>query len=392
MLPDEIRVVSELKEHLAGWGLRRFEHDDAYFQWQRESLSSTDLFNLHRHIEEKRRGGAAEEAAFYDATAAPHLLPVLYSQRYDYYMAVGPRVAARITPARSILDVGCGVGILTTFYARLDPDCRLVGIDRSASSVARARERAGALGLRNVEFHALDCEQANLPELYDLIVATHAVVQAEHDPGIPSESWRTFERRRDEEAQQAFEQRTGLGPKLDRLVSLLNADGRMVVFEKTRPLARRLPFQRALQRRGLSLCEPPEPVRYQLVEEVAEDGPFYVLAKGRSDVPWDESPEDVSVVRLDFDRLSAKGNGEPLFEDHSSSAQEAWLQLPDRRIVKETTRQGPDGRQLHVEVGKSGALFYLYVANTFDQRQLVIMDMDQRQALESYYSEIVGKG
>lgn len=380
-----------MTDHLAAWGLRRFECDDKYFQWQRDSLSPADVTALHRLIEEKRRGGAAEEAAFYDATAAPHLLAVLYSQRYDYYAAVGPRVASRVAPARSLLDVGCGVGILTTFYAKLHPECRVVGLDRSAAAIERARERAGAWGLSNVEFQTVDCEKTVPPGAYDLIVATHAVMQAEQDPGIPSDSWRTFARRRDDAMQQAFEQRTGVGPKLDRLVPRLGSDGRLILFEKTRLLARRVPFQRALERRGMSLAEPPEPIRYRLVEEVADDGPFYVLSTRRSDVPWDESPEDLSEVRLDFDRLAAKKPGEPLFEDHSSSAQAAWLHLSDRRLLKESTREGPEGRALHAELGTSGGRIYLYVANTFDQRQLVVVDQDQRAELETYYEEIVGR-
>ena len=51
----------------------------------------------------------------------------------------------------------------------------------------------------------------------------------------------------------------------------------MMVFEKTRQLARRIPLQRALAARQLSLVEPPQLVRYSLVEEVSDDGPFFVL-------------------------------------------------------------------------------------------------------------------
>lgn len=140
-----------LEAHLAGWGLRFFTSDDAYFQWQREALSPDEIATLHRQAEQKRRGSSADEVAFYDATAHPNILPVLYSQRYDYYLAIGQRVADRIGEASSILDVGCGVGILTTFYAKQYPDKTFVGIDRSPLSIARAQEQAQALGLTNVD-------------------------------------------------------------------------------------------------------------------------------------------------------------------------------------------------------------------------------------------------
>ena len=69
--------------------------------------------------------------------------------------------------------------------------------------------------------------------------------------------------------------------RLDRARALLSAQGRMIVFEKTRQLARRVPLQRALAARDLGLIEPPEFIRYRLVEDIADDGPFYVLGRER---------------------------------------------------------------------------------------------------------------
>ena len=129
-------------------------------------------------------------------------------------------------------------------------------------------------------------------ETHDLIVATHSLVQAEQDPGIPSRKWQTFERIDDMRQQSLFERRTGLDVRLDRLSALLTDKGRMIVFEKTRQLARRVPLQRAFAARGLGLVEQPELVRYRLVEEVADDGPFYLLGKDvEGTFHWDESPE-----------------------------------------------------------------------------------------------------
>ncbi|MCX5724567.1 MAG: class I SAM-dependent methyltransferase [Nitrospirae bacterium] len=192
-MTNDSRLPS-LHSHLAWWGLRQFTSDEAYFQWQREALSPAEIATLHRQVEQKRRGSSADEVAFYDATAQPHILPVLYSQRYDYYLAIGSRVADRIGEACAILDVGCGVGILTTFYAKQYPDKAFVGIDRSPVSIARAQEQAAALGLANVRFDCLDLDQMAPARSYGLILATHALVQAEQDPGLPSISWSTFER------------------------------------------------------------------------------------------------------------------------------------------------------------------------------------------------------
>ena len=364
--------------------------DADYFAWQRASFSSADLNQLNQLAERKRSGALCDEVAFYDLTAQPHILPVLYSQRYEYYREIGLRVAARLSPAQTVLDVGCGVGILTTFYAQQSPQTEFVGIDRSPASIAMAQEQAERLGLTNVRFHCADLDAASPRRSYDLIVATHALVQAEQDPGVPSRSWETFERVRDGVQQADFEWRTGLGSRLDRLASLLAPGARVILFEKTRQLARRVPFQRALAARGWQLAEQPEPIRYRLVEEVADDGPFYVLGgRQQGSGAWDESPEPDEGLPFDAAVRPSQDPHAPLYENHWPSAQRAWEQLTDRRVLNECTRQEADGRQLHVELGRIAGGIYLYCANTYDQRQLVIVPPDRVADLEGYYQEIV---
>ena len=384
-------LLQSLHSHLASWGLRLFTSDETYFQWQREILSLAEITALHRQVEQKRHGSPADEVTFYDTTAHPNILPVLYSQRYDYYLAIGLRVAARIGKARSILDVGCGVGILTTFYARQYPDKTFVGIDRSPASIARAQEQAKALSLTNVRFDCLDFDHTPPTRSYDLVLATHALVQAEQDPGIPSRSWNTFERASESQPQADFERRTGIDTRLNRLSALLSAQGRLIVFEKTRQLARRVPLQRALAARDLGLIEQPELIRYRLVEEIADDGPFYLLGRGEShQFHWDEAPEPDEGRPFDRTKLktSSTDPNAPLYENHWPSAQRVWEQLHDKHRIKETTCQEPDGRQLHVELGQAEEGVYLYCANTLDQRQLVLVEPARTVMLESYYQEI----
>ena len=387
---DEVRAT--LHEHLARWGLKRFTSDADYFAWQRKQLSSADLIQLRRVVERKQEGARRDEVAFYDLIAQPQILPVLYSQRYEYYLEIGSRVAARLGDAAHILDFGCGVGILTSFYATQFPEKQFVGVDRSPASIAVARENVKGLGLGNLRFECADIELQPISGQHDLIVATHSLVQAEHDPGIPSHHWQTFERAHDTKQQALFEQRTGLDIRLDRLSALLAQKGRMIVFEKTRQLARRVPLQRALAARGLDLVEQPELVRYRLVEEVAEDGPFYLLGKeAGSTLHWEESPEpDEGALcsRTQF-KTDVTDPDAPLYENHWPSAQRVWEQLYDKRLLKETTRQEPDGRQLHVELGQAEEGVYLYCANTFDQRQVVIVEPARAFILESYYQEIL---
>jgi len=376
---------------LAWWGLKRFTSDADYFVWQQTQFSPADLTELNTVIERKREGERGDEIAFYDMTARPQIFPALYSQRYEYYCQIGSHVAARIGDAGCVLDFGCGIGMLTTFYATQYSEKQFVGIDRSPVSIARAREKARELGLSNLRFECVDIESGNFNGSYDLVVATHALMQAEQDPGIPSRNWQTFGRACDAKQQAAFEQRTGIGVRLDRLGTLLVKRGRMIVFEKARQLARRVPFQRALATRGLQLAEAPEPIRYRLVEEVADDGLFYVMEKtGGVLLDWDESPEPDEGRPFDRADLNADSTDRdaPLYENHWPSAQSVWERLRDKRLLNEATCQESDGRQLHVELGQAEEGIYLYCANTFDQRQVVIVEPARADMLESYYREI----
>ena len=390
---DSLR--DSLHSHLAQWGLRSFSSDADYFAWQRATLSATDLNQLAAQVERKRSGARQDEIAFYDLTAQPQILPVLYSQRYEYFMEIGSRVLPRIAQAGTVLDFGCGVGILTTFYARQCPEIQFVGIDRSPWSVTVAQAKANELGLVNIRFECRDVEVEALRGSYDCIIATHALVQAEQDRGIPSRDWTTFVRARDERQQAAFELRTGIDVRLDRLVAVLSQGGCLVIFEKTRQLARRVPFQRALAGRNLQLIETPEPIRYRLVEEVVDDGPLYLVQQGSSlPLAWNESPEPDEGLPLDRSMLRSVPHDPqdpdmPLYENHWPSAQQVWESLADRLVQQEETRREPDGRQLHVELGSAEGGVYLYCANTFDQRQLILVEISRKGLLDSYYREIL---
>jgi SAM-dependent methyltransferase len=381
-----------LREHVTWWGLKYFTSDDEYFAWQRQQLSSEDLAQLTLQAEQKRSGDRRAEIAFYDLTAQPKILPVLYSQRYEYYEEIARRICTSLALAETVLDFGCGPGILTTFYARQFPEKTFVGIDRSPASIEVARRKAEDLSLRNLRFMCADVETEVLTGCYNAVIATHALLQAEQDPGISSHSWRTFDRADDPSQQTAFEQRTGLAVRLDRLCQVLRPHGCMIVSEKTRQLARRVPFQRALAGRGLQLVQPAEPIHYRSIEDVVEDGPFYVLKKeGQATMGWDELPELDDGALFDLSAMVANSvdpNG-PLYENHGPSAQVAWEELPERTVTHELTREEPDGRQVHVELGIVNETRYLYCANTFDQRQLVLMEEARAALLEAYYQEIV---
>ena len=256
--PQVKSEVQQLDTHLKSWGLRQFREESAYYQWQQESLSQEELTELNRLAHAKQHSSdPVPDIQFYDFVAQPRVLSVLYSQRYDYYLSVGPVVATRILQAQRVLDFGCGVGILTTYYAMLFPDIEFIGVDRSPDSIRIASEQAMERNLKNVHFIHLEFSNDLAVETFDLVISTHALFQAEHDPGLPSQCWDTFSRAPDAEVQHAAELRTGLQERLGLLCQALTQTGRMLLVEKTQHLGRRVLLQRAVEARGFHLVNQP---------------------------------------------------------------------------------------------------------------------------------------
>lgn len=284
-------VETRLAEHLANWGLREFSREQEYYTWQRESLSSRVLSHLNE-LAEQRQGGVHVKAdcEFYDLAASPEVLPVLHSQRFGYYQAVGKAIAKYLKAGESVLDFGCGVGVLTTWYASMFPDCNFTGIDRSAQSIEAAQQHARTMNVSNVSFYSCSIPDENISDTFDVIISTQALFQSEIDPGLPSRSWESFERGNDHKQQVIYEARTGLGARLDWLCARLHPSGRFLAFEKASHLGRRVLFQRAVKARGLFLDQDPVYLSYFSFGAPVLDGPFYLLIRAPTAKGFDENP------------------------------------------------------------------------------------------------------
>jgi ubiquinone/menaquinone biosynthesis C-methylase UbiE len=78
---------------------------------------------------------------------------------------------AGIAPGQRVLDLGSGVGDVAMLVARLvGPTGEVVGIEREASSIARAQARVADAGLNNVSFMQTDLNQIVSDRLFDAAV------------------------------------------------------------------------------------------------------------------------------------------------------------------------------------------------------------------------------
>lgn len=135
----------------------------------------------NRVAEAFRRGGGIKQAEY-----PPEMLHAAErnsAPRYRYkllrkWLPAMPQVGERLNAGGTAVDVGCGAGRAAIFMARAFPKARILGIDKHAPSIERARLNAREAGVaERVRFEVGDA--AELPaEEFDFISAFDVIHDA----------------------------------------------------------------------------------------------------------------------------------------------------------------------------------------------------------------------
>jgi ubiquinone/menaquinone biosynthesis C-methylase UbiE len=97
-------------------------------------------------------------------------LLLLARERWDDTSALFARVGVR--PGMRCLDLGCGGGEVTIELARLvGPNVSAIGVDMDEVKLDLARAAALQRGVTNIEFRAINVNEWNEPDTYDLVYA-----------------------------------------------------------------------------------------------------------------------------------------------------------------------------------------------------------------------------
>ena len=139
--------------------------------------------------------------------------------------------------AGRVLDLGCGFGLFSLYYASIRPRLQIEGFDLNRRRIAMAREAARKLGLANVRYEVGNATDFRGARLFD---AAYMLDIIHH---IPAETVR---------------------PLLEEMAKILPARGRLLIKDVERRPAWKRWFTHALD----WVMDPGRPVRYWSGEEL----------------------------------------------------------------------------------------------------------------------------
>jgi ubiquinone/menaquinone biosynthesis C-methylase UbiE len=128
------------------------------------------LFNRIRKL--KNKWTPQKDRDFHDQLfGAQHYQPFDFS--YFGYLTIkrfADLAAPFVGKAKSVLDLGCGPAEITCELANRFPNISFLGVDHSATGIARAKINARTLDLKNIGFQVADVEAFALPRNFDMVL------------------------------------------------------------------------------------------------------------------------------------------------------------------------------------------------------------------------------
>jgi ubiquinone/menaquinone biosynthesis C-methylase UbiE len=148
---------------------------------------------MEADMDDPLRQAKAKATATYDA-AADHF----DDQPLAFWERIGRRTVERLAleTGAKVLDVGCGTGASALPAARMvEPSGFVTGVDLSARLLDRARAKAKARGITNVDFRLADMTSLGYPDdHFDTVVSVFSIFFVPDMEGLVRELWRMVRR------------------------------------------------------------------------------------------------------------------------------------------------------------------------------------------------------
>jgi len=184
-------TIADIESYLQTVGLKHHRNINQFWSYLDSRYPKNQVGDLERAYLKLERG---DEAAFYQEIFQNLKVSVdfsslrhdLYRNYLEWFLSITKNLEQ---PPAVIVDVGCGNGILTCFYAQSFPNAKVIGFDVSETGIECAKELSTQLGVTNIEFAVADSNDLKLPiekGSADLIVSVASLgpPPAKHDTDV----------------------------------------------------------------------------------------------------------------------------------------------------------------------------------------------------------------
>lgn len=165
----------DLGRHLLSFGIQQF-NSDQYWSWGGKLLGPNRAERLNQLRQPAIDGSTAKEMEpFYDYISQPTVAKVVHSMKADAIRVSGIAAESALPLKGHVLELGCSIGYLTTYYGLRSAPRDVMGADLSEKTVSRARLEASKRKVGNVAFHRGDITESLPGSKFDAIVSTQVL-------------------------------------------------------------------------------------------------------------------------------------------------------------------------------------------------------------------------
>lgn len=240
--------VTDIETYLNEAGLKAHRNTNQFWSYLDSRYSKAQVAELERAYVNLEQG---DENAFYQEIFQNLRVSIDFSSlRWDLYrsyLSWFASITNTFDEPKLIVDVGCGNGILTCFYAKRFPNAKVLGFDIAENGINCAKELATQLGVTNAEFVLGDTNDLKLPietASADIIISVASLgpSASSADSDVPAYNLLTSKPNMKEQI------------PLTNLTPYLAPDrGLLVSFDKVSNLAMQVTWANIIQRCGLGL-------------------------------------------------------------------------------------------------------------------------------------------
>ncbi|MBT8607049.1 class I SAM-dependent methyltransferase [Polynucleobacter paneuropaeus] len=170
-----------LTKHLKLYGIHHFD-DDSYWEWagsllhQKIGDNGLDKLDRLRLPLQSDNTTTKDRQVFYNYISDFRFSGVIHSLKAGAIEASGSKVNCFTSNKNKILDFGCNIGYLTTWYALSNPSSEIFGFDVNRKSIDTAKLFATKIGIKNIQFNHGNINKLS-NQFFDLVIDTQSIFE-----------------------------------------------------------------------------------------------------------------------------------------------------------------------------------------------------------------------